>query len=90
MRLIWRTKTNPKGIKKKNKAKKKKVWKKMVTKITFADKNFTRKAPKLENFIRPYGLRFKKVNVTHPELKTTFKLLLSLYKKLIVDFFSLL
>lgn len=36
--------------------------------------NFTRKPPKYERFIRPTGLRFKKANVTHPELKTTFQL----------------
>jgi ribosome biogenesis protein NSA2 len=33
--------------------------------------NFTRKAPKYEKYIRPSGLRFKKANITHPELKTT-------------------
>jgi len=27
-----------------------------------------------ERFIRPTGLRFKKANVTHPELQTTFQL----------------
>ena len=36
--------------------------------------NFTRKPPKYERYIRPTGLRFKKCNVTHPELKTTFSL----------------
>jgi len=33
-----------------------------------------RKPPKLERYIRPSGLRFKKAHVTHPELKTTFHL----------------
>jgi hypothetical protein len=38
----------------------------------FVGDNFTRKPPKYERFIRPTGLRFKKANITHPELKTTF------------------
>eukprot|EP01092_Planopodium_desertum_P012605 TRINITY_DN5975_c0_g2_i1.p1 TRINITY_DN5975_c0_g2~~TRINITY_DN5975_c0_g2_i1.p1 ORF type:complete len:270 (+),score=45.98 TRINITY_DN5975_c0_g2_i1:120-812(+) len=52
----------------------KKAWKRMVTKVTFVGDNFTRKPPKYERFIRPTGLRFKKAHVTHPELKTTFHL----------------
>ena len=48
---------------------KKKAWKRVVTKITFVDLNFTRKPPKYERFIRPSGLRMKKAHVTHPELK---------------------
>lgn len=51
---------------------KKKQWKRMITKVTFVGDNFTRKPPKYERFIRPTGLRFKKAHVTHPELKTTF------------------
>jgi ribosome biogenesis protein NSA2 len=51
---------------------KQKQWKRMVTKITFVGETFTRKPPKLERFIRPMGLRFKKAHVTHPELKATF------------------
>eukprot|EP01035_Chromulina_nebulosa_P021216 gene21216-27481_t len=51
---------------------KKKNWKRMITKVTFVGENFTRKAPKYERFIRPTGLRFKKAHITHPELKTTF------------------
>jgi len=54
--------------------KKNKAWKRMVTKCTFVGDNFTRKAPKYERFIRPSGLRMKKANVTHPELKATFQL----------------
>lgn len=50
----------------------KKQWKRMVTKATYVGDSFTRKPPKYERFIRPMGLRFKKANVTHPELKTTF------------------
>jgi len=50
----------------------KKEWKRMVTKVTFVGENFTRKPPKFERFIRPMGLRFKKAHVTHPELKATF------------------
>lgn len=51
-----------------------KQWKRMVTKATFVGEDFTRKAPKYERFIRPSGLRFKKANVTHPELRATFQL----------------
>lgn len=50
----------------------KKQWKRMVTKVTFVGETFTRKMPKMERFIRPMALRFKKAHVTHPELKTTF------------------
>lgn len=45
-----------------------------VTKATFVNESFTRKGPKQERFIRPMALRYKKANVTHPELKTTFQL----------------
>jgi len=55
-------------------SKKNKAWKRVVTKCTFVGDSFTRKAPKYERFIRPSGLRMKKANVTHPELKTTFQL----------------
>jgi ribosome biogenesis protein NSA2 len=53
---------------------KRKQWKRVINKVTFVGDNFTRKPPKFERFIRPMGLRFKKANVTHPELKTTFQL----------------
>ena len=53
---------------------KKKNWKRMITKVTFVGDSYTRKAPKYERFIRPTGLRMKKAHVTHPELKTTFYL----------------
>jgi len=53
---------------------KKKEWKRMVTKVTYVGEDFTRKPPKYERFIRPMALRFKKANVTHPELKTTLAL----------------
>lgn len=53
---------------------KKKSWKRMVTKVTFVGDNFTRKPPKFERFIRPMAMRFKSAHVTHPELKTTFNL----------------
>jgi len=53
---------------------KKKQWKRMITKVTFVGDSFTRKPPKFERFIRPTGLRFKKAHVTHPELKATFYL----------------
>jgi hypothetical protein len=48
---------------------KKKQWKRMVTKVTFVGDSFVRKPPKYERFIRPTGLRFKKAHVTHPDLK---------------------
>ena len=51
---------------------KNKVWKRMINKVTFVSKDFVRKPPKYERFIRPTGLRMKKAHVTHPELKTTF------------------
>lgn len=50
----------------------KKQWKRMVTKVTFVGNTFVRKPPKFERFIRPTGLRMKKAHVTHPELKATF------------------
>jgi ribosome biogenesis protein NSA2 len=52
----------------------KKEWKRMVTKVTYVGPAFTRKPPKYERFIRPMALRFTKANVTHPELQTTFQL----------------
>ena len=42
-----------------------KSWKRMITKATFVGESFTRKPVKLERFIRPMGLRYKKANVTH-------------------------
>jgi len=51
---------------------KRKQWKRMVTKVCHVPENFTRKPPKYERFIRPMALRFKKAHVTHPELKATF------------------
>ncbi|UZJ51855.1 hypothetical protein CBS101457_001175 [Exobasidium rhododendri] len=53
---------------------KSKQWKRMVTKATFVGESFTRKPPKLERFIRPMGLRYKKAHITHPDLKATFQL----------------
>lgn len=53
---------------------KKKSWKRMITKVTYVPESFTRKPPKYERFIRPTGLRFKKANITHPELQATFQL----------------
>lgn len=47
------------------------TWKRKINKITFVGDDFTRKPPKFERYIRPTGLRFKKANITHPELKTT-------------------
>lgn len=49
----------------------KKGWKRMVTKPTFVGPDFTRRPVKYERFIRPMGLRYKKANVTHPELGVT-------------------
>lgn len=44
---------------------KSKSWKRMVTKATFVGEGFTRKPVKMERFIRPMALRFKKAHVTH-------------------------
>merc|ERR1711924_301115 len=52
----------------------KKMWKRIVNKVSFVGDNFTRKAPKFERYIRPSALRFKKAHVTHPELKRTCSL----------------
>ncbi|KDQ07168.1 hypothetical protein BOTBODRAFT_167226 [Botryobasidium botryosum FD-172 SS1] len=53
---------------------KSKAWKRMVTKATFVGEAFTRKPVKMERFVRPMALRYKKANVTHPDLKATFQL----------------
>lgn len=53
---------------------KKKSWKRLIDKISFVGNDFTRKNPKFERYIRPSSLRFKKANVYHSELKTTFSL----------------
>lgn len=53
---------------------KKKQWKRVVNKISFVPRDFTRRPPKFERFIRPSALRMRKANVTHPELRTTFYL----------------
>lgn len=47
---------------------KKKAWKRMVTKATFVGEGFTRKPVKMERFVRPMALRYKKANVTHREI----------------------
>ena len=60
---------------------KRKEWKRMVTKVTFVPPGFTRKPPKYERFIRPTGLRMKKAHVTHPELKVTLQLQILSVKK---------
>eukprot|EP01083_Nonionella_stella_P160925 526516_1 len=60
---------------------KKKAWKRMITKVTFVGDTFTRQPPKYERFIRPSGLRFKKAHVVHPELQTTFHLDIIAVKK---------
>lgn len=56
---------------------KSKAWKRMVTKATFVGEGFTRKPVKMERFIRPMALRYKKANVTHrtsPSLTRSLKL----------------
>ncbi|KAL4073992.1 ribosomal protein S8e/ribosomal biogenesis NSA2 [Scleroderma citrinum] len=60
---------------------KSKSWKRMVTKATFVGEGFTRKPVKMERFIRPMALRYKKANVTHPDLKATFQLQILSVKK---------
>lgn len=52
----------------------KKSWKRMITKPTFVGPEFTRRPVKYERFIRPMGLRYKRANVTHPELGVTVQL----------------
>jgi ribosome biogenesis protein NSA2 len=47
---------------------KSKAWKRMVTKATFVGEGFTRKPVKMERFVRPMALRYKKANVTHRTL----------------------
>jgi hypothetical protein len=39
-------------------------WKRMITKPTFFGPDFTRRLVKYERFIRPMGLRYKKVGET--------------------------
>lgn len=58
-----------------------KAWKRLVTKPCFVGDSFTRKPPKYERFIRPMAMRFKKANVTHPELKASFTLPIISVKK---------
>lgn len=53
---------------------KNKHWKRIVNRPCFVGADFTRKAPKFERFIRPMSMRFTTAHVSHPELKTTFKL----------------
>ncbi|KAI9674132.1 MAG: Ribosome biogenesis protein [Caeruleum heppii] len=59
----------------------KKGWKRMITKPTFVGTDFTRRPVKYERFIRPMGLRYKKANVTHPELGVTVQLPIISVKK---------
>ncbi|RVD82656.1 Ribosomal protein S8e/ribosomal biogenesis NSA2 [Arthrobotrys flagrans] len=59
----------------------KKSWKRMITKPTFVGPDFTRRPVKYERFIRPMGLRYKKANVTHPELGVTVQLPILSVKK---------
>lgn len=58
-----------------------KSWKRVITKPTFVGRDFTRRPVKYERFIRPMGLRYKKANVTHPELKVTVQLPIISVKK---------
>ena len=57
---------------------KSKSWKRMVTKATFVGEAFTRKPVKMERFIRPMALRYKKANVTHRNRSVSFCALLPL------------
>jgi len=59
----------------------KKGWKRMITKPTFVGPDFTRRPVKYERFIRPMGLRYKKANVTHPQLGVTVQLPIISVKK---------
>jgi len=60
---------------------KRKGWKRMITMPTFVGEAFTRRPVKYERIIRPMGLRMKKANVTHPELKVTVQLPIIAVKK---------
>lgn len=60
---------------------KNKHWKRMVNRPCFVGPDFTRKAPKFERFIRPMSMRMTQAHVSHPELKTTFKLPILSVKK---------
>lgn len=60
---------------------KNKHWKRIVNKPCFVGLDFTRKAPKFERFIRPMSMRYTHAHVSHPELKTTFKLPIISVKK---------
>jgi ribosome biogenesis protein NSA2 len=59
----------------------KKSWKRMITKPTFVGPDFTRRPVKYERMIRPMALRYKKANVTHPELGVTVQLPILSVKK---------
>jgi ribosome biogenesis protein NSA2 len=58
---------------------KSKAWKRMVTKATFVGEGFTRKPVKMERFIRPMALRYKKANVTHRAPHSHLRLTSSLH-----------
>jgi ribosome biogenesis protein NSA2 len=63
---------------------KKKSWKRMVTKATFVGEGFTRKPVKMERFVRPMALRYKKANVTHraPSLDPCARILRLIFQSL--------
>jgi ribosome biogenesis protein NSA2 len=60
---------------------KRKSWKRVINHPTFVGPDFTRRPVKYERFIRPMGLRYKKANVTHPELGVTIQLPIISVKK---------
>ena len=49
--------------------------------VCIVGNDFTRRPVKYERFIRPMGLRYKKANVTHPELGVTVQLPIISVKK---------
>lgn len=49
--------------------------------MSLVGNDFTRRPVKYERFIRPMGLRYKKANVTHPELGVTVQLPIISVKK---------
>jgi ribosome biogenesis protein NSA2 len=63
---------------------KSKAWKRMVTKATFVGEGFTRKPVKMERFIRPMALRYKKANVTHRKLQF-YKCIAPIHQLVIAD-----
>ena len=57
------------------------IWDAVAKIYDLVGNDFTRRPVKYERFIRPMGLRYKKANVTHPELGVTVQLPIISVKK---------